>query len=188
MSNALTDSQLALFAKVFDFRTQFTKAARQILDGYRITATILGPGSGNQQVPRAYTSVDFQRGGADPTYKAPINLYFGGGMMRNSQYAKFTGILSILNSCPYETEPESGNAYITQDHARLLDELCAQESAIFMEALQPFTADFLPYLDIQRLVEIEPDERPPAEREVNIAMMRWRVDFVIRRGQFPPTA
>lgn len=73
----MTSAQIAAYAEVFDFRTQFVKASRQILDAGGITAQ--GPGEGNQKIPRYYTSVDFQRGAATGI-KAPIPQDIGAGV------------------------------------------------------------------------------------------------------------
>lgn len=181
----LTSTQLAAYAALFDFRTQLVKAARQILDAGGITAQ--GPGEGNQQVPRYYTSVDFQVGGATGAI-APIYQDLGAGTWRNKMYAQYEGILSVMNTVGYETEQKSGNAYLTEDHVRTIDELTSQEMALFMEPLQPFSAAFLPNLDIQQIMPIEPDERPEQDREVNVAFRRWRLKFSIRQAAWPTVA
>lgn len=174
----LTPERLTEYAKRFDFRTQFVKAARQILAAGSITAT--GPGEGVKNIPRYYTSVDFQRGAANSSRQKPVTL--GGG--RYSEYCQFLGVLSIFNTVPMETDEKTGAQYFTEFHARTIDELCAKEHTLFMEHLEPFVG-FLPYLDVIQIVPIEPDERPLAEREVNAAFMRWQVKFEIRDNQWP---
>lgn len=181
----LTATQLAAYAALFDFRTQFVKASRQILDAGGITAE--GPGEGNQKVPRYYTSVDFQIGSATGL-KAPLYHDLGAGNWRNGMYAQYEGTLSIMNTVGYETDAKSGTAYLTEDHVRTIDQLTSQEMALFMEPLQPFTAALLPLLDVQLLQPIEPDERPEADREVNVAFRRWRVRFSIRQAAWPTGA
>jgi hypothetical protein len=174
MTYVLTPERLAEYAKRFDFRTQFVKAARQILADFGVEA--VGPGEGVRNVPRYYTTVDFQRGAAVPTRKTPVIL----GDRRYREYSQFLGVLSIFNTVPMEEDEKTGGQYLSEDHARTLDELCAKEHAIFMEHLEPFTAELLPYIDVQELILIEPDERPINEREVNAAFMRWRVKFEMR--------
>jgi len=184
---ALTPTQLAAYSTLFDFRTQFVKAARQILTAAGLPA--IGPGEGDQSLPRSYTSVDFSDVGATGR-KSPVAL----GAFRYSEYCQFTGILSILNSVPFETEEKTGTAYLTEDHARTLDDLTAKQHAIFMEHQEPFSdldgagVRFLPLLDVQALMPITPDERSPQDREVNIAVKRWRVTFEIRRTAWPTVA
>lgn len=178
----LSTTQLAAYATLFDFRTQFVKAARQILDAGGITAQ--GPGEGNQQVPRYYSSVDFQAGPATGL-KATVYQDFGAGSFRQGMYAQFEGVLSVMNTVGYETEAKTGAAYLTEDHVRTIDELTSKELALFMEPLQPFTAALLPNLDVQMILPIEPDERPEQEREVNVAFRRWRVRFQIRQSAWP---
>jgi len=41
---------------------------------------------------------------------------------------------------------------------------------------------------VQALMPITPDERSPQDREVNIAIKRWRVTFEIRRTAWPVVA
>ena len=178
----LTSTQLSAYATLFDFRTQFVKAARQILDAGGITAE--GPGEGNQRVPRYYSSIDFAAG-ASTGIKAPIYQDLGGGNFRSGMYAQFEGILSVMNTVGYETEAKTGIAYLTEDHVRTIDELTSKEMALFMECLQPFTASLLPNLDVQMVMPIDPDERPEQDREVNVAFRRWRVRFQIRQSAWP---
>lgn len=183
-SYTLTATRRAAYATLFDFRTQFVKAARQILAAGGITAT--GPGEGTAKVPRYNTSVDFQIGAATGR-KIAVAL----GDFRYSEYSQFYGILSVMNAVPYETEEKTGTAYLTEDHARTLDELTATEHALFMEHLEPFAALdaddalLLPHLDVQELIPIEPDERSVQDREINVAFKRWRVKFEIRRTAWP---
>lgn len=180
----LTPTRLAAYAALFDFRTQFVKAARQILAAGGITA--VGPGEGVQQVPRYYTTVDFSRGAATGR-KSPVAL----GDFRFSEYGQFTGTLSIMNTVPIQTDEKSGTAYLTETHADALGRLVAQEHTLFMEHLEPFSAldeagaKFLPLLDVQELIPMEPDERPEQDREINLAFARWRVKFEIRRTAWP---
>lgn len=182
----MTSTQLAAYAALFDFRTQIVKAARQILSAGGIEA--IGPGEGQQKLPRYFVAVDFVRGAFDPTIKQRLVQDLGAGARRSSMYCAFTGTLMIENSVPFETEEKSGSAYLTEDHARTLDELVSQQLALFMEPLQPFTAALLPNLDIQQIVPIEPDDRPVSEREVNIAYNRWLIRATIRPGAWPDVA
>lgn len=182
----LTTTQVAAYAAVLDLRTQIVKAARQILAAGGITA--IGPGEGNPQLPRSFSTVDFARGGFDPTRKSPLPLNLGGGAYRSSMYSHFTGVLSVANYVPYETDEKGGGAYITETHARELDELCAKELVLFMEPLQPFTAALLPNLDIFAIVPIDPDDRPLTEREVNLAFVRWQITGAIRPTAWPNVA
>lgn len=182
----LTSTQLAAYAALFDFRTQIVKAARQILDAGGITA--IGPGEGDQKLPRYVTVVDFQRGAFDPASQSRLIQDLGAGARRSSMYCRFTGTLTIMNSVPYETDEKEEDAYLTEDHARTLDELVAKELALFMEPLQPFTAALLPNLDIASILPIEPDERPVSEREVNVAFNRFLLGCAIRPGAWPDVA
>ena len=175
---SLTPTRRAAYATLFDFRTQLVKAARQILSAGGIEAT--GPGEGVAKIPRYYTSVDFQLGAATGR-KSPVTL----GDYRFLEYSQFTGTLAILNTVPAETEEKSGTAYLTEDHARALDELAATEHTLFMEHLEPFTAAFLPLLDVQQILPLEPDERQMADREVNAAFLRRRLTFQIRQTAWP---
>ncbi len=174
----LTPERLADYAARFDFRTQFVKAARQILTAHGIEAR--GVGDGVQKIPRYFTSVDFQRGPATGR-KGPVIL----GGRRYSEYSQYFGTLVIMNTVEMETEEKTELAYITEAHVRLMDELCAKEHAIFMEHLEPFTAALLPWLDVQEILPIEPDERPADSREVNAAFERFRIKFEIRRDGWP---
>lgn len=174
----LTATRRAAYATLFDFRTQIVKAARQILSAGGIAAT--GPGEGVAKVPRYYTSVDFQVGAATGR-KSPVAL----GDYRYMEYSHFTGNLAILNTVPAETEEKSGTSYLTEDHARTLDELVATEHVLFMEHIEPFTAAFLPLLDVQQILPLEPDERQMADREVNAAFLRRRLVFQIRQSAWP---
>lgn len=178
MSYVLTPERLAAYAIRFDFRTQFVKAARQILAAGGIEAT--GPGEGTEQVPRYTTTVDFQRGAATGR-KSPVIL----GDRRYYEYSQFYGTLAIMNTVPMETDEKTGDQYLTEDHCRTLDELVAKEHALFMEHLEPFTSALLPYLDVQEIIPIEPDERPIEEREVNAAFYRARIKFEIRSDGWP---
>lgn len=186
-SYTLTATRRAAYAVLFDFRTQFVKAARQILAAGGITAT--GPGEGVAKIPRYYTSVDFQLGGATGR-KSPVAL----GDYRYSEYSQFYGTLSIFNTVPAETDEKSGTAYLTEDHARTLDELIATEHTLFMEHLEPFSGldgdsvQFLPLYDVQEILPMEPDERPIADREINAAFLRRRIKFDIRRTAWPTVA
>lgn len=176
----LTPERRAEYAKIFDFRTQFVKAARQILAGAGITA--LGPGEGKPKISRTETTVDFLRGAA--TGRQTI-VSLGGSRYR--EYSQFYGVLSIMNTSPYITDGKTDNAYITEDHVRALEELTSNEHALFMEHLEPFSAELLPNLDVQEILPIEPDERPAPDREVNASYMRWRVKFEIRNTAWPRT-
>lgn len=182
----LTSTQLAAYAALFDLRTQIVKAARQILDAAGQTA--IGAGEGVQQVPRYLTSLDFSRGAFDPTSKSPLAQDLGAGPYRSSMYSRCTGTLSIMNAVPFETEQKSGSAYLTEDHQRTLDQITAQQLAIFMEPLQPFTEALLPNLDILRIIPIEPDDRPVNEREVNVSFNRWLLHIAIRPTAWPDVA
>ena len=183
----LTATRRAAYAVLFDFRTQFTKAARQILTAGGIAS--VGPGEGITKTPRYQTSVDFSIGGATGR-KTPVAL----GDFRYSEFSQFVGTLSIMNAVPYETEERTGTAYLTEDHVRTLDELTSTEHTLFMEHLEPFSALdgngdlLLPNLDVQELMPIEPDERPGQDREINLAFKRWRVKFEIRRSAWPTLA
>jgi hypothetical protein len=177
-SYVLTPTRRAAYAALFDFRTQFVKAARQILTAGGLAS--VGPGEGVQKIPRYYTTVDFARGAATGR-KTFVAL----GDRRSTEYSQYFGTLSILNTVPMETDEKSGTQYLTEDHARALDELVATEHALFMEHLEPFAAPLLPLLDVQELIPIEPDERPLADREVNAAFSRWRVKFEIRPAAWP---
>ena len=57
-----------------------------------------------------------------------------------------------------------------------------------MEHQEPFTSTLLPFLDVQELIPIEPDERPVADREINAAFARWRIKFEIRPTAWPTLA
>jgi hypothetical protein len=180
---SLSPSQLSAHAALFDFRSQIVKAALQILSAGGITA--YGPGQGVQEVGRYFVSVDFQRAGFTDNVKSPLALDLGAGAGRSRMYCEFTGTLSIMNSVPYETDEKTSAAYLLEDHVRTLDELTSTELALFMEPLQPFTAALLPNLDIMQLLPIEPDERPPSEREVNVAFTRWFIRASIRPSAWP---
>lgn len=177
-SYTLTTTRLEAYAALFDFRTQFVKAARQILTAGGIAAR--GPGDGVEKVPRYFTSVDFQIGAATGR-KTAVAL----GDFRYSEYSQFYGTLSVMNTVPAETDERSGTAYLTAEHARQLDELLAIEHTLFMEHLEPFTAALLPNFDVQEIMPLEPDERPPGEREVNTGYLRRRIKFEIRRSAWP---
>jgi hypothetical protein len=174
----LTLARAQEYSKCFDLRTAVVKAARQILDSYGITAAI--PGSGDTNVPRAFTSLNFQKGAATGR-KTPVIL----GDRRYYEYSEFYGILSVMNTVPIETDPETEGAYITADHLRELDRLCSLEDAIFMEHAEQFTAALLPLHDIEEIIPIEPDERPEEEREINTAFRRWRLKVAIRDTAWP---
>lgn len=184
MPNPLSSLQLAAYAKVYDFRSNFNKAVRQILTAYSLTTQ--QPGEGIQQIARTYNSCDFAVGAATGA-TAPLAQNLGAGVGRHSAYAQFEGTLTLLCSVPYEQEAQTGAYLITADHARDLDETVAQLYAIFMEALEPFksSGDFLPYYDIQQILPIEPDERPVHDREVNVAYVRFRIRFQIRQSAWP---
>lgn len=173
----LTPERLAEYAKRFDFRTQVVKAARQILTAGGVPA--IGPGEGVQKVPRYYTSVDYQRGAATGN-KSPVAL----GDRRYSEYSEYFGVMTVINEIPVETIEKTAGGYLTEDHVRTLDELCAKEQTLFMEHLEPFTG-LLPYLDVLQILPIEPDERPVQDRETNRAYMRWRVRLSIRYEGWP---
>jgi hypothetical protein len=175
MPYELTPERLAEYAKRFDFRTQFVKAARQILDAGGIEAA--GPGDAVQRIPRYFTSVNFTRGAATGR-KTPVIL----GDYRYAEYSQYFGTLAIYNTSPMGTTEKEADEYLLEDHVRVLDELCSKEHALFMEHLEPFTG-LLPYLDVQELLPIEPDERPEQEREVDAAFMRWRVKFEMRTDE-----
>ncbi len=177
----LTATRRAAYAALFDFRTQLVKAARQILADGGITA--IGPGEGDPKLARAFTSVDFQIGAATGK-KSPVFL----GDYRYSEYSEFIGTLSIMNCCGYETDEKSITAYLTEDHVRQLDTLTSTEHALFMEHLEPFTAAYLPNLDVLQILPIEPDERQESEREVNVAYFRRRIRFQIRSSAWPQVA
>lgn len=182
----LTPSQLSAYAARFDFRSQFVKAAVQILAAGGITA--YGPGQGINQMGRYFVSVDFQRGTFTPDVKSPLAQNLGAGAYRSRMYCQFTGILSIMNSVPFQTVEKTGEAYLLEEHVRTLDELQSQQLALFMEPLQPFTAELLPWLDVQQLLPIEPDERPVDEREVNVAFTRWQILASLRPTAWPDVA
>ena len=174
----LTATRRAAYAELFDFRTQIVRAARQILEAGGITAA--GPGDGVARIPRYYTSVDFSRGGATGQ-KAPIPL----SASRAYEYSAFTGTLSFLVTVPAETDEKSGTAYLTETHARTLDQVTATAHTLFMEHLEPFTATLLPSLDVREIVPLEPDERPETEREIDTARLRWRLTFAIQQSAWP---
>lgn len=180
----LSSEQLAAYAAVFDFRSQFVPATIRLLAAAGITA--YGPGQGREKVGRSVTTVDFARGAATGS-TSPIPLDPGGGVgpWRLSVYHEYEGTLSIANTVGFETEEKTGEPYLTQEHIRTLDQLCAQQMAIFMEGLQPFDSDTLPNLDVLQILPIEPDERPEEQREVNLAFVRFRVRFCIRRSAWP---
>lgn len=177
-SYTLTPTRRAAYATLFDFRTQFVRAARQILDAGGLPA--VGPGEGVQKIPRTFTTVDFQRGAATGR-KTPVAL--GGG--RYYEYSQFTGTLIVLVTTPIETEEKTGEAYITEDHVRELDRITSTALTLFMEHLEPFTAALLPAYDVQELMPLDPDERPEEAREINTARVRWRVKFEIRPSAWP---
>lgn len=179
-SYTLTLARAQDYARCFDLRTAVVRAARQILDNYGITAAM--PGSGDQNVPRAFTSVDFQKGAA--TGRKTVVIL---GDCRYLEYSEFYGILSVMNTVQIETTEETEDAYLTADHLRELDRLCSLEDAIFMEHVEPFTAALLPLHDICEIIPIEPDERPEEERELNVAFRRWRLKVAIRSDAWPST-
>lgn len=174
----LTPERLAAYTKLFDFRSQFVKAARQILDAGGIEAA--APGDGIKRVPRHFTSLDFQRGAATGRQ---THVALGGWRYR--EYSQFTGTLSIWNTAPMAQIEKTDLIFDLEDHIRLIDELCAKEQVLFMEHMEPFSAQLLPNLDVQEIFPIEPDERPVNEREVDGAFMRWRVKFEIRKTAWP---
>lgn len=176
----LTATRRAAYAELFDFRTQVVRAARQILAAGGIEA--VGPGEGVAKVPRYFISVDFARGGALGR-KQPIPLSAG----RAFEYSSFAGILTVMVTVPMETDEKDGTAYLTETHARTLDETTAIAHTLFMEHLEPFTAVLLPKLDVQELVPIDPDERPESEPEINTVRLRWRLRFDIRPSAWPST-
>lgn len=177
-SYVLTLARAQAYSACFDLRTALVRAARQILDSYGITAAI--PGSGEANVPRSFTSVDFQKGAATGR-KTPVAL----GDRRYLEYSEYYGILSIMNTVPIETDPETEGAYLSADHLRELDRLVSLEDAIFMEHAEQFTAALLPLHDVIEIVPIEPDERPEEEREINTAFRRWRLRVAIRDTAWP---
>lgn len=174
----LTPELLASYKALWDFRTQFVRAARQILEAGGIQAN--SPGDNVQQIPRYQTSIDFRRSGATGGM-APVRP----GGWRYHEYAQYEGTLIVQNTVPYQTDAETGITFVEEDHLRKLDELQAIEHTLFMEHLEPFTAALLPKLDVQKIIPIDPDERPEAEREINTAMMRWRIVFQIRAEAWP---
>lgn len=178
----LTAAQYAAFKALLDFRSQFVKAARQILDDGGIAAT--GPGEGTLNIPRYHSTVDFERGPATGS-TAPIPLDLGAGPWRTPFHNEWEGTLTVLFSVPYETDEKTGAAYLTETHARTLDELDASALVLFAEGLFPFTAALLPNLDVLQILPIEPDERPEEQREVNTARTRFRVRFAIRQSAWP---
>lgn len=184
MPNPLSSLQLASYAKIYDFRSNFNKAVRQVLTAYGVT--VQQPGEGDQQIARTYNSCDFAVGAATGA-TAPLVQDLGAGTLRHSAYAQFEGVLTLLCTVPYEQDPKTGSYLISADHARDLDLTVSQLYAIFMEALEPFksSGDFLPYYDIQQILPIEPDERPVHEREVNVATVRFRIRFQIRQSAWP---
>lgn len=181
----LTPTQFTAYKAVLDLRTQICKAARQILDEADIAAT--GPGEGTNKVPRYYSAVDFDRGAATGL-TAPIPIDVGAGAWRTSMYCQWEGVLTILFSVPFETDEKTGDAYITETHARTLDELEASALVLFTEEFFPFTAALLPNLDIQQILPIEPDERPEEMREVNVTRVRFRLRVQMRQSGWPDVA
>lgn len=177
-SYILTPARAVEYAKRFDLRSAIVKAARQILSGYGIEAAM--PGDGTRRIPRSYTSIDFQKGAATGR-RIPVIL----GDRRYDEYAEWLGTLSILNTVSVETSERDPEAALTEDHLRELDRLCSLEDAIFMEHVEPFTAQLLPLHDVLQIVPIEPDERPENEREVNAAFRRWRLKVAVRYNQWP---
>jgi len=176
----LTPERAAAYALRFDFRTAIVKAARQILDGYDITA--VGPGEGTAKTPRYFNSCDFVRGAATGR-KSPVAL----GGRRYLEYSEYFGTFSILNTVPMETTEKGEAEYLTEEHARELDRLTSLEDAIFMEHVGAFTPELLPYHEVTEMFPIEPDERPMQEREVNAAFRRWRLKVNIRYSAWPTT-
>lgn len=183
---ALSPSQLAAYAALFDFRSQIVKAAVQLLSSYGLNA--YGPGQGVQKLGRHFISVDFQRGAFTENTKLPLIQDLGAGRNRSSMYCEFTGTLSLMNSVPFETDEKTQEQYLTEDHVRELDQVTAQQLAIFMEPLQPFTSANLPWLDVMQIRPIEPDDRPPSEREVNASFNRFALVVSIRPGAWPDVA
>lgn len=178
----LSPTQAAACKVVLDFRTQIVKAGRQILDAAGVTAT--GPGEGTTKVPRYFSTLDFERGAATgATHTMPLDV--GAGPYRTPVYCEYEGILTVLFSVPYETDEKTGSAYLTEDHARTLDELDATALLAFSEGLFPFTSALLPNLDVLQILPIEPDERPEEMREVNVSRVRFRLRFVIRQSAWP---
>jgi hypothetical protein len=174
----LTEARRTAYAELFDFRTQVVRAARQILSAGGIEA--VGPGEGVAKVPRYFITVDFARGGALGR-KQPIPLSAG----RAYEYSSFAGTLTVMVTVPMEVDEKEGTAYLSETHARTLDEVTATVHTLFMEHLEPFTSTLLPKLDVQELVPIDPDERPEAEREINTVRLRWRLRFDIRPSAWP---
>lgn len=177
-SYTLTLARAQEYAKRFDLRSAVVKATRQILTGYGIEAAM--PGDAAARIPRAYTSVDFQKGAATGR-KLPVAL----GDRRFYEYGEWFGTLSIFNTVAMETTERDPDGVLTQDHVRELDRLCALEDAIFMEHVEPFTAELLPYHDVQEILPLEPDERPMQDREVNGAFRRWRLRLAVRYDGWP---
>lgn len=158
-----------------DFKTQFEKATYQILAADGITAVM--PGSEEQKIPWTAVAVRFDRGGATGEKGFVADQL-------NEEYDTFEGTLLIENIVDYRTDQENEEPYVDRDHARRLDELIAQEDALFLEHLRPF-ADALEWLEVLSIMPIDPDEAPESEREVNVSRMRWRVVFRIRPEAWP---
>ena len=161
---------------LLDFKSQFERAAYQILAAAGITA--LMPGDEEQQIPRTVVQVMFQRGAATGSMGLlPDGL--------NQEYDEYLGTLVIENTVDPSVDEENEEAYLERTHSRYLDELVATEAALFLEHLRPFTTARLPYLDVITIVPQDPDERPEHERELNVSRLRWQVKFAIRTTAWP---
>lgn len=160
---------------LFDFKTQIEQAAYQILAAGGITPGM--PGQETERVPVSTTTVSFAPGGATGDKGLVADKL-------NEEYDTFEGVLTVENMTDFLVDEENGDGYLTREHVRRLDELCATEHALFMEHIRPFGA-YLDYLDVQMLMPIEPDEAPESEREVNVARKRWRLRYKIRSDAWP---
>jgi hypothetical protein len=186
MPNPLSAELLAAYAALWDFRSNFNNAVKQIEAAYGRPGYQAGEGA--QALTRMQTTWDFAVGAATGI-DAPMAHNFGAGAYGHSAYAQFEGVLTHAHTAPYETEQSAtGPIYRVADvHVRELDQRVAQTYAIYMQAIEPFlsSGDFLPMYDVQQIIPIEPDERPQQDREVNVAYVRHRIRFQVRQAAWP---
>ena len=193
MSTPLTSTQLAAYAALYDFASQFNNAVKQVHEAYGldVDAAQIQPDQGVRVMPRISTSWSFQRGGATGTM-SPMKQDFGAGAWRHPAYSEFEGTLTFQLTAPFEEiEDADGPIYrVAAAHVTELDQREVQLLAIWQESLVPFksSGDFLPNLDVLELRPIEGDDRPEELRDVNVRRVRFAVRFAIRRSAWPDVA
>jgi hypothetical protein len=190
MPNPLSSTQLAAYAALYDFPSQFNNAVKQVHQAYDLddAADQVQTGQGVQELPRTATRWSFELGAATGA-TAPMALNFGAGAWRHPGYSEFDGTLTFEIVAPFEQEEAAaGPIYrVASAHVREMDRRAAQLYAIWQESLVPFksSGDFLPKLDVITIRPIEPDERPEELREVNIRRVRFAIRFAIRQSAWP---